>query len=192
LYAGGGQKRDKCVHTTVTYTSNPKLTGDRYIWFTNAGGSPTSTFATERHDLHRLRRGALNPFFSKQSVVKLEPVIHEKTELLCAGLRSLQHERVPVEFGAAYMSFALDTISHYAFGESECWNCLLEPGFSKEWKEAIVALFENATLVRYVPWILIPLLQIPYRWVMAVHKNMGMFCKSAAVSPLQHIFGTKH
>ncbi|KEQ96327.1 hypothetical protein AUEXF2481DRAFT_3847 [Aureobasidium subglaciale EXF-2481] len=160
LYAGGGQIRDK------------------YQWFTNAAGSPTSTFATVGHDLHRTRRSALNPFFSKASVVKLEPLIHEKVEGICAGMDAQFQQEALFDFGAAYMSFALDTVSHYAFGAAECWNCLLEPGFSADWKEAIVSSFENATLIRYIPWLLMPLKMIPYQWITRVHRAMGMYFKS--------------
>lgn len=180
LYAGGSHKRDKYVllrRRVSLYNSDI----DRYEWFTNAGGSPTSSFATSSHALHRLRRGALNPFFSKQSVVKLEPLIHEKVELLCKGMEAQLESKRPFDFAAAYMSLALDTVSHYAFGKDECWNCLSEPGFSGDWKEAIVSAFENATLVRYIPAItdIFPIL--PYRWIMKVHKPMGMYIKVFAV-----------
>jgi cytochrome P450 len=37
---------------------------------------------TGPHDLHKLRRSALNPFFSKGSVRKLQPVIDTKTNQL--------------------------------------------------------------------------------------------------------------
>jgi cytochrome P450 len=35
---------------------------------------------TNSHDLHRLRRSALNPFFSKASVRKLQPTIDSKMD----------------------------------------------------------------------------------------------------------------
>lgn len=153
----------------------------RYVWFTNAAGSPTSSFATQHHDLHRTRRSALNPFFSKQSVTRLEPLIHQKAELICRGLKLQLEKRTPFEFGAAYMSFALDTVSHYAFGESECWNCLAANDFSAEWKEAIIESFEKATLVRYFPWITLLLLKVPHQWIMNIDKSMGMYFKLLAV-----------
>ena len=154
----------------------------RYEWFNNAAGSPTSTFATVGHDLHRIRRGALSPFFSKASVVKLQPLIHRKVDALCFGMRAQLHSRTCFDFGSAYMSFALDTVSHYAFGADECWNCLLEPGFSADWKEAVISSFENATLIRYIPWLLTPLKMIPYQWISLVHRPMGMYFKSYTVS----------
>ena len=161
------------------------LTTSRYEWFTSAAGSPASTFATVGHDLHRIRRSALNPFFSKASVVKLEPLIHEKVEALCSGMTAQLHSQAFFDFGAAYMSFALDTVSHYAFGADECWNCLLEPGFSADWKEAVISSFENATLIRYVPWLMTPLKMIPYQSIGRIHRPMGMYFKSYTVRVLE-------
>src|SRR4051812_204432 len=42
------------------YASNRKL--DKYRWWTNLAGADGSGFSAVPHDLHRLRRGALNPF----------------------------------------------------------------------------------------------------------------------------------
>ncbi|PNS20320.1 Isotrichodermin C-15 hydroxylase [Sphaceloma murrayae] len=162
VYAGPGHKRDK------------------YVWFADAaGGSPTSAFATQHHDLHRSRRSALNPFFSKASVMSLEPMIHDKIDRVCSIMHQHYQNGTAVEFGAAYMSFALDTVTHYAFGKSGCWGCLDGEGFAGEWKEAIIEAFENATLVRYIPWMTPILLRIPYQWIVKCHKSMGMFYKSA-------------
>lgn len=154
----------------------------RYVWFTNAGGSPRSSFATQHHSVHRTRRSALNPFFSKQSVTRLEPLIHQKTDLICERLEAHLTRNRPFEFGAAYMSFALDTISSYSFGDSECWNCLNESEFNSIWKETFVNAFENATLVRYVPWVTVLLFSLPPRWIMKLHKPMGMFSMTFHVS----------
>lgn len=59
IYAGSSQKRDK------------------WSWFVNQFGIPDATFATVGHDLHRLRRSALNPFFSKAKVRSLQPLIED-------------------------------------------------------------------------------------------------------------------
>lgn len=180
IYAGPGNKRDK--YATTRSTRWHILRTIRYPWFTAAGGSPLSAFATQHHDLHRLRRSALNPFFSKASVLRLEPMIHDKVSKMCYVLeKHLKHDKV-FEFGAAYLSFALDTVTEYAFGKSRCWGCLDQDEFAVEWKEAIMEAFENATLVRYVPWVAVVLLKVPHEWILKVHKPMGMFFKSAAVS----------
>lgn len=47
-------------------------------------GAPQSTGATVGYEHHRLRRNALNGFFSKLTVTQLEPLIVEKIEKLGA------------------------------------------------------------------------------------------------------------
>ena len=59
IYAGPSRKRDK------------------WSFFCNAHGVPESSFATVKHETHRMRRAALNPFFSKQKVRSLQPRIEK-------------------------------------------------------------------------------------------------------------------
>jgi cytochrome P450 len=41
-----------------------------------------SEFGTPQHDLHKMRRAALSPYFSMASVMRLQPVIQERVDLL--------------------------------------------------------------------------------------------------------------
>lgn len=43
-----------------------------------------SAFATPEHDIHRMRRGALNPFFSKAKISKYSPEIQKHMDRLCS------------------------------------------------------------------------------------------------------------
>jgi len=63
---------------------------DKYAWFTKAFGMDNSTFATPDHDTHKMRRGALNPFFSMQSVRRLQPVIQERVDVLLRRIGEFQ------------------------------------------------------------------------------------------------------
>ncbi len=45
-----------------------------------------STIATVSHDLHRKRRAAWNPVFSKQRILRLQPVIQERVDALLARI----------------------------------------------------------------------------------------------------------
>jgi hypothetical protein len=53
---------------------------DKWEWATKGLGVPGATLMTNGHDLHRLRRAALNPFFSKASVRNLQPLIDAKLD----------------------------------------------------------------------------------------------------------------
>lgn len=67
IYAAGGQKRDKQQH---------------FLNFV-AGPITMSSFATLDHDHHRLRRSAVNKFFSRGQIAKLESTIKEMVDQLC-------------------------------------------------------------------------------------------------------------
>ena len=68
------------------YTSNARRRDKSTLWFwmvgTGNGMLDGASFATMGHDLHRLRRSAVNPFFSKRMVQELEPRVKSKVELL--------------------------------------------------------------------------------------------------------------
>jgi hypothetical protein len=48
----------------------------------------TSSFATPQHSLHRIRRGALNPFFSKRTIAKYSPGIQDHMNRLSNRIAS--------------------------------------------------------------------------------------------------------
>ena len=59
-----------------------------------------------QHDLHRKRREALNPFFSKKSVVALESVIGQKVKQLCRLMEEHSRHQIPVNLSDVYFAFA--------------------------------------------------------------------------------------
>lgn len=86
IYAAAAKKRDKWEGWTVM------------------AGAPGSSFATVGHNLHRLRRSALNPFFSKKAIASNEAQIKEKVEHLCSRLRGCMETNEIVRLDAAFMA----------------------------------------------------------------------------------------
>jgi len=124
----------------------------RYPWFTAGGGSPNSSFETNEHDHHRLRRGALNPFFSKRSIINIEPIIWTQVSNLLSLLRNNMTNKSVVDLRVAYSSLTLDIISNYCFGAS--WGCLTNQELAEEWKYTLDDVFEKANLIMHFPWML--------------------------------------
>jgi hypothetical protein len=87
IYAGGGKRRDK------------------WHWFTNQFGIPESTFATASHEKHRMRRAALNPFFSTASVRRLQPMIEERLGKFMDRFAEFQESGEPMTVSLAYAAF---------------------------------------------------------------------------------------
>jgi hypothetical protein len=63
---------------------------DKWEWATKGIGVPGATLVTNGHDLHRLRRSALNPFFSKASIRKLQPLFDAKMDQLIERFEEFQ------------------------------------------------------------------------------------------------------
>jgi cytochrome P450 len=80
--------------------------------------SPEAAISTVSHDLHRYRKALLQRFFSKQSVIKLEPYIWTKTEQMADILRQAYHDGTVVDGLGIFGGFTADIITYYAFGES--------------------------------------------------------------------------
>ncbi|KAL4891682.1 cytochrome P450 [Aspergillus ambiguus] len=133
IYAGPGRVRDKWQHQLNT-----------------GGAGPLSVagFSTVPHEVHRMRRGAVARFFSRQQMLKFENEVHEFTQLTVNKmLRSAG--KGPFEVKEAFNCFTADVISQYAFGEpmgfvaQDSW----EPNFAT-W---VRSFFTSAYMLRYNP-----------------------------------------
>lgn len=88
IYAGPSRKRDK------------------WSFFCNAHGVPQSSFATVKHETHRMRRAALNPFFSKQKVRSLQPRIENVVNNLLVRFDGFANKSEPVKVSDAFAALA--------------------------------------------------------------------------------------
>lgn len=144
-----------------------------------------SIFGTVQHEHHRVRRGAINPFFSKKSVSAIEPLIQSKVDLLCAALGEYapggsdeNRAGKEIELGTAYMSLTLDVISHYAFGKS--YGLLDLPGFSQLWKDVVENVMESFALVRNLPWLPELLKKLPLSITKKIDTGMAFYLQMEA------------
>jgi cytochrome P450 len=87
LYVSGGisRKRDKWTWDTV-----------------GAAGVADSSLSTIHHDLHRIRRSGIAPFFSTQNVRKLQPVIRAKVETLMRRFVEAKGRTDPINMSHAF------------------------------------------------------------------------------------------
>jgi cytochrome P450 len=151
------------------YVAPKKL--DKYKWWTNLAGADGSGFSTVPHDLHRLRRGAMNPFFSARSVVQLEPLIKSKVEKLSERFRGIATTHEIVRLDVAFMALTMDIICDYSFANDRKY--LDEPDFKLRWKQTIIGAFEGGALGRQFPWMLPLMKRLPIRVVSAMNPAVG-------------------
>ncbi|KAE8313510.1 putative cytochrome P450 [Aspergillus transmontanensis] len=156
LYAGGGKKRDK------------------YPYFSAQFGIPDSVFGTPGHDLHRLRRGALNRFFSKASVTKLEPIIHRAIEKLVA---QLEHHHAgtssPVTMTMAFSCMTTDIVTEYAFAKS--YGFLDSPTFEPNFHRAIIAGSDMGPWIKQFPWLISLMNKLPQTIVTRINPEATVY-----------------
>ncbi|KAL2010760.1 hypothetical protein VTN00DRAFT_6567 [Thermoascus crustaceus] len=95
VYAGGGRRVNKDPESAAAYTV------------------PRDSIATVDHDLHRVRRGMMSPYFSKRPVIGLEPVIHERIGRLSMRLEKSMHQGQVIDLDSA---FAADIVTCYFYG----------------------------------------------------------------------------
>lgn len=95
IYAGGSTKRN------------------RYARSVSGNGSPGSMASAVSHDLHRLRRSSINPFFSKAAVQRLEERIQSRLRILSERLSGFLERKEIIDVSVAMTSLTLDIITEY-------------------------------------------------------------------------------
>ncbi|KAF7597008.1 hypothetical protein BBP40_011374 [Aspergillus hancockii] len=117
--------------------------------FTIALLTPGAMASTNDHEQHRLRRGLLNNFFSKRSVMKLENILHEKVALLQTRFERACQEGTVLNLPPVFAALTADVITHYSHGVSQGY--LSAPDFKNDMMEALDSLFTLFHLNRFLP-----------------------------------------
>ena len=124
-------------------------------------GNPQATFATINADVHRIRRGALNPFFSVQAVGRLRSTMHNLVNRLTARMEiaAAKNEAIPLFY--AYRALTVDIISEYAFGNT------LEMLDRADWGASFYSAWRNlwqlSPLTRQWPSLFAIMMSLPRR-----------------------------
>lgn len=96
------------VHTPEFYDqlyANGR-TRHKWYWAVRAFGADQSAFGTAPHEVHRIRRSALNPFFATGRVRKLEPLIQERVDALMKRLGQSREDGSVVTFDVAFGAYS--------------------------------------------------------------------------------------
>ncbi len=77
---------------------------------------PGAGASTNPHDLRKARRAALSPYFSMQSVRKLQSVIEEKADLVMKRVKGFGHEegareKTPLNLEVVFAAYAYGKLS---------------------------------------------------------------------------------
>jgi hypothetical protein len=80
--------------------------------------SPGTFISTPESDLHRNRRAILSPFFSKQSIRRIEPILQGALLNVLDRLGKYVKSGVPIRTNLLFTAAASDVITEYAFKRS--------------------------------------------------------------------------
>jgi hypothetical protein len=127
-------------------------------------GNPSSVLGTVPHEQHRMRRAALNPYFSKQSILRLMPVILSKIQRLCQRFEEFEYSKQPLNMDIAYSALTMDIITEYCFAEP--YGCMDDPGFMPQWPKGLIEASETSHLNKQFSWLL-PLMKTQPEWIVA-------------------------
>lgn len=128
------------------------------------GNQDVSALDTLDHDKHRMRREDWNPYFSKQSVSRLQPLlIQSVVDKFCNRLAEYQAAGKPACMVHAFACVTTDIISEYSFPKG--YNLLDRPGpFDAEHYNSWMSLSKFCHLLKQFGW-LYPLLNSMPLWV---------------------------
>ena len=129
------------------------------------GQIDNSTFDTLAHDHHRLRRGPWNPYFSKASISRIQPLlIQDAVNKLCDRFAEHQEAGKVVCMVNAYACLTTDIISEYSFPEG--YDLLGRKGdeFDGDHYNAWMALSRISHTLKQFPW-LFPVLDSMPQWL---------------------------
>ncbi|GLA87703.1 hypothetical protein AtubIFM56815_002132 [Aspergillus tubingensis] len=130
------------------YTSQRGL--DKSPHVQNRFGSPLASFSTPEHNLHKRRRAAIVPFFSKRRTYEQAPMIQSHVDRITHRLATeyAGTDRI-VCTNDLFSSYGADVIMTYAFNRS--YNFLSRPDFTSAFTRAIQGLKDFVHIAQQFP-----------------------------------------
>jgi cytochrome P450 len=144
------------------YNQKNKLDKDEYYYAML--DNRYSAFSSFNHDVHRMRRAALNPFFSPAAVNRFHFKVQEVVDRLTNRMAKAIAKGEPIPIFFAYRCVSVDIICEYLFGKElflvkrEDWG----RSFYGAWR----VMFEMMALIRQIPFLLTVMRATP-RWIIA-------------------------
>ncbi|KAK2036141.1 benzoate 4-monooxygenase cytochrome P450 [Colletotrichum somersetense] len=132
---------------------------DRDPWFLHMSKSGVMTWSllhTQDHDVHKQRRAALAPFFSRRAIAQLHGMISQKIETLMERLSRVRETGEVIDLTYAMSALAMDVVSSYAFG-ADVEN-LQRPDWGKDWLDAHRTAGYIRPMGRQFKWLVNPAL----------------------------------
>lgn len=151
-------------------------------YFYAALGSFSATFATVSNEEHRVRRAALNPFFSRKMVLELEDVVQSKVAKLEQRIYKAFSDGKSVDLHYGFRAISIDVITDYAF--DNCYNFLEHDDFGVPFFTVMQSLGAAFWFFQQFPFVRPLALGIPLWLNKLMSKPLGDFLQTEEVCPL--------
>ena len=116
------------------------------------------------HDHHRYRRALINSFFSKKSLVEIEPLVNENQAKLLDRFNDFHDKRSVVDLDLAFSALTTDVITQYLYGLN--FNFLGDSEFRNDVRRAFNEFSNLVHIGRFFPGFLLMLDTAP-QWLVA-------------------------
>jgi len=125
------------------------------------------------HEIHKARRAALTPFFSKPGVSKMESFVATKVEQLCKTLEEYRNRGEPISLSDMYFALSQDVVKQYGFGYNE--DLLGDSQRAAVARENLNAFMFNTHFNVYFGWMNLPMLLLPQKTIKAIAPGLDEF-----------------
>ena len=121
-------------------------------YFYDAFGLKTAAFGTTSNELHRVRRAAISPAFSRKAVLHLEAIVQEKTAKLVSRMKDLLDAGKTVDLHHGFRALSVDIITDYSFDND--YKQLDSPTFGSDFYEMTSELITRGWVLQAFPFLL--------------------------------------
>jgi len=154
----------------------------KYQWAMKGFGDSMSTFATEGHERHRIRRNAVAPYFSKASVYRLEPAVQTVIDRLVSRLERDRGTRNVINLIDAFTALTADIIVQYTFAKP--YGFMDNPDFARVWHKGMMDASEVTHLFKQFGWMEPMVRRIPQKFVAMISPQLSALLMLGNVSRL--------
>ncbi|KAF2464255.1 cytochrome P450 [Lindgomyces ingoldianus] len=139
--------RDSRFYDEV-YSKNLQV--DKHGWDTRFG-TENGVLTTVDAALHKRRRAALSPMFSRRSIISFIHIIHRHINTLSSRMKEFESRKEPMNLTHAFPALTGDIIMDYFFGFN--YGQLKDPEFDS-FHDAFMKIAGTGHLATQFPWIL--------------------------------------
>ncbi|KIM93253.1 hypothetical protein OIDMADRAFT_173290 [Oidiodendron maius Zn] len=146
--------------------------------FYRAFGSNSAAFTTASNEIHRVRRAALNPLFSRRMVLELEDVVQSKARKLYLRLVDALAAGTALDLHHGFRAVSVDVITDYAF--DNCYDLLDREDFGVNFFAMVRGLGPAFWFFQQWPFIQPVALKTPLWLARILSKPLGSFLQMQA------------